>query len=176
MRKLALYVLVTIFLMQTFTMYSQAPGKPAPGFNLTISEVHPGGMIPNVHTLLVEYTNTSKVDYHPNGCWEFRGMYNMIVLSDGIPAKETDNMRKLRKFRDGANCFEGGGLIAGYLKPGKTSKEYLEVSYYYDMTKPGTYEITVTRETFPWNPEKSVTVKSNTLTIVVPEPGSTEPQ
>jgi hypothetical protein len=39
------------------------------------------------------------------------------------------------------------------------------------MTVPGTYEITVTRETDRWNPEKSVTVKSNTLTIVVPEPG-----
>ena len=44
------------------------------------------------------------------------------------------------------------------------------------MTVPGTYEITVTRETFPWNPEKSVTVKSNTITIVVPEPEANAPQ
>jgi len=44
------------------------------------------------------------------------------------------------------------------------------------MTVPGTYEITVTRETDPWNLAKSVTVKSNTLTIVVPEPGADTPK
>jgi hypothetical protein len=36
---------------------------------------------------------------------------------------------------------------------------------------PGTYEIAVTRETDRDHPEKSVTVKSNTLTVVVPQPG-----
>jgi hypothetical protein len=41
------------------------------------------------------------------------------------------------------------------------------------MTKPGTYTISVSKETFPWNPEKSVTVKSNTITIVVPKPEAT---
>jgi hypothetical protein len=44
------------------------------------------------------------------------------------------------------------------------------------MSVPGTYEITVTRETDRWNPEKSVTVKSNTLTIVAPEPSAAAPQ
>jgi hypothetical protein len=46
----------------------------------------------------------------------------------------------------------------------------LWVSSEYDLTAPGTYEITVTRETDRWHPERSVTVKSNTITIVVPEP------
>jgi hypothetical protein len=52
----------------------------------------------------------------------------------------------------------------------------LWVSTEYDLTVPGTYEITVTRETDRWHPEKSVTVKSNTLTIVVAEPGASAPQ
>jgi len=34
----------------------------------------------------------------------------------------------------------------------------------------------VTKETFPGQPEKSVTVKSNTITIVVPEPEAAEPE
>lgn len=40
----------------------------------------------------------------------------------------------------------------------------------YDMTKPGIYEVTVSRETAPDDPAKSVTVKSNTITITVPRP------
>ena len=62
------------------------------------------------------------------------------------------------------------GITRG-IDPGKVVKFTLWVSSEYDMTVPGTYEITVTRETDRWNPEKSVTVKSNTITIVVPEPG-----
>ncbi len=52
----------------------------------------------------------------------------------------------------------------------------LDISLLYDMSKPGTYEVTVSKETFPHDPEKSVTVKSNTITILVPEPGATAPQ
>ena len=54
------------------------------------------------------------------------------------------------------------------LTPGESIDDYLSIGGRYDMTKPGTYEITVCRETFPYNPEKSVTVKSNIVTIVVP--------
>jgi hypothetical protein len=44
------------------------------------------------------------------------------------------------------------------------------------MSQPGTYEITVSRETDTGHPDKSVSVKSNTLTIVVPEPEAAEPK
>jgi len=52
----------------------------------------------------------------------------------------------------------------------------LWVSSEYDMTVPGTYEITVTRETDRWNPNKSVTIRSNTITIVVPPPPASAQQ
>ena len=52
----------------------------------------------------------------------------------------------------------------------------LEISGYFDMTKPGTYTITVSKETYPNDPSKSATVWSNTITIVVPKPGTETPK
>jgi hypothetical protein len=43
------------------------------------------------------------------------------------------------------------------------------------MSDPGTYEVTVSRETDPDHPDRSVTVKSNTITITVPEPETEAP-
>jgi hypothetical protein len=42
----------------------------------------------------------------------------------------------------------------------------------YDVSRPGTYEVTVSRETDPDHPDKSVMVKSNTLTVIVPNAGA----
>jgi len=55
-------------------------------------------------------------------------------------------------------------------KPTLTSYQATKiVREFLPTLKPGTYTITVNRETFPWETEKSVTVWSNTITIVVPE-------
>jgi len=43
------------------------------------------------------------------------------------------------------------------------------------MIEPGTYEITVSRDSDLEHPEKGVTVTSNTLTFVVPEPDAADP-
>jgi len=56
------------------------------------------------------------------------------------------------------------------LQPGATRDRYLAMGWDYPMTEPGTYELTVSRPSDAEHPEKSVTVKSNTITLVVPEP------
>jgi hypothetical protein len=91
-------------------------------------------------------------------------MYDLLVVYNGVPVEETDAQKKHKEFRKKGRC--SGSVVARMVKPGKTQEDY----FYYDTTKPGTYDFTVTRETYPWDQEKSVTVKSNTLTIVVLEP------
>jgi hypothetical protein len=63
-------------------------------------------------------------------------------------------------------------LFASTINPGESGTRYLPFAVDYPLCKPGTYEITVSRESDPEHPEKSVTVQSNTLTIVVPEPAT----
>ena len=102
---------------------------------------------------------------------EVEGMYNMIVLRDGAPDAETETMRELRRFRKVDHDPET--LRAQPLKPGESWTQPLDVSDYYDMTKPGAYQVTVTRESLPLNLRYSVPVSSNTITVVVP-PGTGE--
>jgi len=54
------------------------------------------------------------------------------------------------------------------IKPGKSRKLWLGVSDIYDVTKPGSYDVYVSRETDPIGLIKSEYVRSNTITIEVP--------
>jgi hypothetical protein len=165
MKKLTFYFAVMFFAMQTIVAYAQTPEKPEPGFTLTLSMGRHGGEFSkNTQVLLVTMTNISKEVINNSWCLSFNNMYNLSVVYNGIPVEETDADRKYKKFRQDGRC--SGSVVSRLVKPGKSQEDY----FYCDTTKPGTYEFTVTRETFPWNPEKSVTVKSNTITIVVPEP------
>jgi hypothetical protein len=123
----------------------------------------------------VRVTNISNEMIRGGGCLALRGMYNILIVYNGVPMEETDAVRKLKKYRK-----EDGGCTSGNptwrLKPGEYHDDPLEVTEFYNMSKPGTYEITVTKDTFPDHPEKSAAIKSNTLTIVVPEPGAAAPQ
>lgn len=100
-------------------------------------------------------------------------MYNLEVLYNGVPVKETEAQKERRKKLEAGDCSHGGGsAVAELTKPGETRQDIL----YYYTAKPGTYEITATKETFPGHLERSVTVRSNTLTIVVPSPGHVAPK
>jgi hypothetical protein len=171
MKKLTSFFVVMIFAVQAIVVYAQSTEKPEPRFTLTLSMGRHGGEFSkNTQVLLVTLTNTSKEVIDEGWCLAFHGMYNLNVMYNGVPVEDTDAQKKYKKSRESGRC--SGSYAGGPTYPGKTKEEY----FYFDTTKPGTYEFTVTRETFPWNPEKSVTVKSNTLTIVVPEPGTTSPQ
>lgn len=163
MKRQMLCFAVMIISMWTTLVYAQSSGSQEPGFTLSLKEEKPIG--PGYHTLIVTLTNTSKENMHRTVCDSWGDMYNLEVVFNGVPVEKTEAESARRKQLEAGDCFEGGGsAVAEHTKPGGTRKD----TRYFYTTKPGTYEITATRETFPGHPEKSVTVKSNTLTIVVP--------
>lgn len=184
--KIGINLLTLMLLSSTAAILAQTPEKPAPTFALAIEEKPleaentPGTLI-----LMVKYTNISDVVQN-DGCMITSSAYKIQVLRDGIavekrkPKKATEmnnennstgyRIKVTRTEADSCQKFDQG------MKSGESVKFPLWVSSQYDMTVPGTYEITVTRETDRWNPEKSVTVKSNTLIIVVPEPEAVAPK
>ena len=128
----------------------------------------------NTHLVNVKITNksnqTSCETIQANYSWKFK----IAVLLDGMPLEEREEIQKIRK--QGTPKGYGSFRMLRCTKPGETATQGLNITNFYDMSKPGTYEITVTRETDPDHPDKSVTVKSNTITIVVPEPAAEAPQ
>lgn len=143
------------------------PVKPEPGFTLTISQVGYGGTIPGNYAVLVREKNISDTDIVGSGCMGLVGWLNLSVVYDGARLPETDAVRRLEKVRRaGGPCgVDNGGFR---IAPGEEHKYQLFVTQYYEMHKPGAYEITVTKETEPTDPQMSTTVKSNTITIMVP--------
>jgi hypothetical protein len=93
-------------------------------------------------------------------------MYNISVTRRGRPVPESDEYRELKEYRKDGLCASEWELRE--IKPGESLEYDMEVHYFAEVHDPGTYQVTVSRKTFPWNPEKSVTVFSNTLTINVP--------
>jgi hypothetical protein len=164
MRKLALYVLVTIFALPTVVLSAQTPDEQSAGFTLTLSQGRRGGeFAPDVQVLLVSLTNISQRVIGDTTCSAFGAFYNLIVVYNGVPIEEKEEHRKHRKAMEKGPC--SGSNPGRRANPGQSLEDIL----YYETTKPGTYEFTVEREGFPGNPDKSVTIKSNTLTITVPE-------
>jgi hypothetical protein len=179
MRKLGFHPVVILLPLLAVTLYAQTTGRPRPGFTLSIEDDKslPGDYPFGYHRLLVTYTNISdRDDIHT--VMDSEDMLNMIVLLDGVPAEEKEGMRQLRRSREAlaSGHWMGSLQMPKPLKPGKSVKIPLYISDYFDTTKPGTYTITVNRETFPWEPEKSVTVWSNTIEIVVPKPQAVAPK
>ena len=182
--KLSMNLIMLMLLSPAATFFAQTPESQALKFTLTIEEEQlsaRAGYLPTDHELLVKYTNISDT-VQRDPCVVSPWEYKLVVLRDGTPAEKRNAHKKKTEepVPPGAIKLELDERkvcsATDRLSPGQSVKFPLWVSSEYDMTAPGTYEITVTRETDPWNPEKSVTVKSNTLTIVVPEPGASAPQ
>lgn len=170
MKKLGSQFLVLIFAMQAAVLCAQAPEKQAPRFTLAISDYRHDWRGPGRYRVRVIITNTSKEAFHVDGCATQRGLYKLTVLYNGVPLEEQDAEARRRNEARMKHTMCMSSATSDKLPPAGTTEDYLSLGGRYDMSKPGTYEITVSRETFPDNPEKSVTVKSNTITIVVPDP------
>jgi hypothetical protein len=174
MRKHGSYFLVLLFAIQTAALHSQTPEKPAPQFILTVLENHDIG--PSFNRVTVRMANISNEVVTEPGCAESRGLYILSVLYNGVPLEEKDAAgRRRREAKDAQFCTRELGI--NEVKPGESIFHWFAISSIYDVSKPGTYEVTVSRETFPDEPDKSVTVKSNTLTVVVPpDPPAADPK
>jgi hypothetical protein len=182
MKKRELYSLVLFFAMQAVAVCAQKPEKLTPRFTLTISN----GGVDSLGRYIVALTETniSSEVLREGVCMPgiFEVGIKVSVVYNGLPL-EMDEARPAAQYikmdREGkGHC--PGKIFMHEAKPGGgpegAFEDNLDVSLLYDMTKPGTYEITVYKETFPHNPEKSLTVKSNTLTIAVPGPADVEPK
>jgi hypothetical protein len=168
MKRLGSCFLAPLFALQTIIVFAQEPEIPQPRFTLSIEEDKDAAQLnPGLHRLLVKHTNVwigNEIDmFHE----EAKGMYNMIVLHNGVRAAERPALWELRRYRkaDTDHVLQNPRM----LRPGETWKDTLDVSDYYDMSGPGTYEITVTRESLPLDFSNSTLVRSNTISIVVPQ-------
>ena len=175
MKKLSMYVLVSIYAMQMAAVFALTPEKTAPKFTLTLSEWRQGGLPPSYHRLSVIVTNISSEVFLEPGCSDMRDLYHISVFYNGVSLEEKDvEARHRREAEQAQFCTHELGI--NKIKPGESFQRLLELSAIYEMSNPGTYEVTVSRETDPAHPDRSATVKSNTITIVVPEPETTAPQ
>jgi len=154
-------------LLPTFTA-AQSVDSADPGFTLTLSRGRHGGEFSkDTQVMVVRLTNTSKGINYEDTCSAFGGLYRLLVVYNGVPVEEPAAKQKERKASESGLCFGGSGSNpARHLKPGEHRDDFL----YYETKNPGTYEFTVERISIPGEPDKSVIVKSNSLTIVVPSP------
>jgi hypothetical protein len=98
---------------------------------------------------------------HP-GYW-----YGMTVLLDGRPAPITELYRKLITPKQyGPDELPIVDSFPGTLKPGESERFEIHLPEFFDLSTPGTYEITFTRGTDTGQPD-NVDVKSNTITVTV---------
>ncbi|MGA3081072.1 MAG: hypothetical protein ABSD44_06785 [Terracidiphilus sp.] len=178
MRKVALYLLLPLFTMQTAILRAQTAQKPQPKFTLTIfNDSRNGGVggYPYLGIRIVE-TNISNEPLQEAGCWEEQGVFTISILYNGVPLKERDEAARKKREADAKLTPCMVPLSAAVIHPGETGTRYMAFGWDYPMSEPGTYEITVSRQTDPDHPDRSVTVKSNTLTVVKSEPGADAPK
>lgn len=138
--------------------------KSDPGFTLALSVPRRDGtMVSYQQGLLVTYTNVSSAVAYESNCGAFGALYQLAVTYNGIPVKEPAEAQRHRKIAESGQCF-GGSNPGRNLQPGQSRQDHI----YYDTFKPGTYEFTVEQNSDPRHPKDNVTVRSNTVTIVVP--------
>jgi hypothetical protein len=181
--KFSMNLIMLMLLSSAAIFFAQTPESQTLKFTLAIEEKPlEAENAPGTHILLVKYTNISDT-VQRDDCAVSPWEYKLLVLRDGVTLKK----KKVRREKTEESAPPGAIKLEIHersichsdgkgLNPGQSVQFPLWVSSEYDMTAPGTYDITVTRETDPWNPEKSVTVKSNTLTIVVPDAATDAPQ
>jgi hypothetical protein len=133
------------------------------------------GYGPNFVELVVKRINMSKDDFIlDDPCTSSERLYKIDVSIDGRPIQESDSARKGRENLENAEAK--GGLCIGSNSGGRAAPgEFIEDRLYYEAKIKGNYEFTVERRTFPQDMTKSVTVKSNAVSIVMPDPDGTHP-
>ena len=163
---------------QVRVLRSETPEKPAARFTLTLSGGKKWAFQRGSYALLLTETNISNEPLRASACLPFmlEPRIKIEVTYNGSPL-DLDSAKPAAKVRKSiaageANCPKyilreaqaGGG-------PQGSFADILDISTLYDMSKPGRYEVTVSRESDPEHPEKSVTVRSNTIALDVPDAG-----
>jgi hypothetical protein len=153
------------------TTEAENPPRPEAQFMLNLSRLHPYAA-PPPSMLKVEMLNTSNRVIRMAYCWTFMGMYNLVVTRDGTPVPPSEDMLYVQKMRSAVTCNGNDTIVK--IQPGDSRVEEIPIENYYDVSRPGVYEIYVTRESRPYYPTKSVLVESNAISFEVP--ASSAPQ
>jgi hypothetical protein len=142
--------------------------KPAPEFALTIRQVGYGGSLPGYYSVLVTERNISDTEMVRWACMALEDGLDLVVAYEGVRMPETDAVRRLEQRRKaGGPCGVDSGTYR--IAPGKDYLFQLNITDFYDMSRPGTYKITVTKDTAPGNPVMNTVVESNAIMIMVPK-------
>jgi hypothetical protein len=155
---------ISLVLMLSSVATSQDVRQRVPGFTLVLSRDTSRRLPSNMERLIVKLTNTSDKAMRETICSAFGGLYKLSVVYNGAQLDEPEFYRKRREARERGDC--DGSVRQRALKPGESWMDPME----YVTEGPGTYEFTVEEKVFPRDPEGNQIVKSNTLTVVVPEP------
>jgi hypothetical protein len=160
-----------LLMWQTVALHAQTPEEQAAGFKLTLFQSPIRYGVPkSEQVLVVSLTNISQRVMGDTVCSAFGAFYKLIVVYNGVPIEEKEEHRIHRKAMEKGPC--SGSNPGRRANPGQSLEDIL----YYETIKPGTYEFTVEREGLPGDPDKSVTIKSNTITIIVPESAASAQQ
>jgi hypothetical protein len=143
-------------------------------FALRVLQFSSSDCEPSNPVLLVTETNPSESVIDEDGCLPltFPPSINILVTHDGLPMQMDERRwlaRSLKETKEHPDLCNGAPWEeeAG---PGGAIRNPLYLSYFYDLSKSGRYEVVLTEETVPSDSTKSMTVKSNTVCFTVPEP------
>lgn len=157
-------ILVTLLAAGSLLSAAQTPGKPAPEFSLGLSTAN--GLKPGEIRLVPIYTNITDSPGSGRTCAEVN-LYYLEIFYNGVDI--TQSYHQETGLRGAEPC--GAGPSKGAIP---APRAILHGTLWYTPDKPGTYQFTVVQDTYPGDPSKNVSVRSNTVTIVVPQPASTE--
>jgi hypothetical protein len=183
MKKQMKHFFVLLIAMHTVALCAQTREEPEHGFSLTIEEYH-HELGPRFDRVTLRIKNNSNDVITEPGCAQWRGLYVLSVLYNGVVLEEKDvASRRASDAKVAQFCTHELGI--NRIKPGEYRDHWFDLAERYDVSRPGTYTITVYKEMDPkpdpsipgmyleraqGDPDRSETVKSNTLTVVVPEP------
>jgi hypothetical protein len=187
MKRFWIYLPVLILLPFAAGLFVRAQQQIEPTFALHIEQTHEyEGPAPGILEIRVQYINISG-EAQKDGCAVTPWVYKTIVLRDGVqlerikpkvppenPPDKNDHRTRIEVRATEQDTCRGSDEA---IQPGKSVMFPLGVGFEYNLSQPGTYEVTVTRDMFPCEIDHGPTIKSNTLTIVVPPAsGSSSPQ
>ena len=118
-----------------------------------------------VGPLIVKEKNVSAHEIDLGRTMDQNTWYRIEIRRNGGPVPKTEEMRRREARQKTADSMASPFFLT--LKPGEEAQFDLPISSFYEMTEPGVYEITLAREADPEHSGRTVTVKSNTISITV---------
>jgi hypothetical protein len=167
MKKICMFLLIgtSIGLAQRTQGSANDQGSTGSGFTLHISTRESSWTVGRIGTVIVKEKNMTDHPIDTSRPSDSCLRYRMEILRDGVQVQKTESMLLSETPPKGPH--NEIGPFFSILKPGEVVQFEVPVSECYDMTVPGSYQITFTWESDPSQPDKNVQARSNTITIAV---------